>query len=394
MRLFMAVACLIQQATHSEEFTSKRHLNPQGFMTINEIIQHWGYPYEEYEILTADGYYLQANRIPYGMHSPEKSGARPVVLLVPGLVFEGRCWIANLPNNSLGFVLADAGYDVWMINNRGTSWSRRHQTLSIDQEEFWDFSFHEMGMYDIPAAINFILQKTQQDGLYYVGHSQGSAIGFIAFSAMPQLAEKIKLFMALAPPYTLADTKGAQKLLLSLPDGLIKYIWGNKELQFFSNKIKKMNAELCSHQGIDKLCLQVISLGAGFNDGNLNMSRADVYLGTYPDFSSVKTVVHWAQVFKSKEFKYFNYGHKNQLVYNMTKPPSYKIEDMPVPTAVWSGGMDIVTGKKNIEQLLPRITNLVFYRNITEWNHADFIWGVDPLKHMYLDMLRLMQQYK
>uniref|UniRef100_A0A670IB44 Partial AB-hydrolase lipase domain-containing protein n=1 Tax=Podarcis muralis TaxID=64176 RepID=A0A670IB44_PODMU len=176
MWLFVAVVCLMQQTTESEEFLRKRHLNPQEFMTTNEIIQYWGYPSEEYEILTEDGYYLQINRIPYGMHSSGKTGPRPVVLLVHGILLESRCWIANLPNNSLGFFLADAGYDVWMINARGTSWSRRHKTLSIDQEEFWDFSIHEIAIYDIPATINFILQKTKQEGLYVISQSQGGTL--------------------------------------------------------------------------------------------------------------------------------------------------------------------------------------------------------------------------
>ncbi|KAL7990451.1 hypothetical protein Chor_013881, partial [Crotalus horridus] len=171
----------------------------------SEIIQYWGYPSEEYEILTSDGYYLKANRIPNGIHSPEKTdiitafglasqsdyfamtetavpvayfqGPKPAVLLVSGFVTEGRSWLINLPRNSLGFVLADAGYDVWIINNRGTTWSRRHQNLTIDQEEFWNFSFHEMAIYDIPATINFILHKTKQDSLYYIGHSQGASLG-------------------------------------------------------------------------------------------------------------------------------------------------------------------------------------------------------------------------
>ncbi|XP_042315947.1 lipase member M-like [Sceloporus undulatus] len=394
MWLFITVACLIQQATDSNEITSKRHLNPQEFMTINEIIHYWGYPSEEHEILTDDGYYLQANRIHHGIYSTGKSEPRPVVLLVPGLVTEGRCWIGNLPNNSLGFFLADAGYDVWIINNRGTTWSRKHQNLTVDQEEFWNFSFHEMAMYDIPAAIDFILQKTEQDKLYYIGHSQGGAVGLIASSIMPQLAKKIKLFMCFAPPYTLGNTKGPMKMLLSLPDELKKSIWGNKEFSFFSNKLKASNANLCSYPVIDKFCLQLIFLCAGFNANNLNVSRADMYIGTYPDFTSVKTIRHWSQITKSKEFKYFDYGRKNKVVYNMTKPPFYEIERMNVPTAVWSGGNDIIARAKDIEQLLRRISNLVFHKNIPSWHHADFIWGLDAPKHLYIDVLYLMEKYK
>lgn len=38
-------------------------------------------------------------------------------------------------------------------------------------------SFHEMAMYDLPAAIEFALQKTGQKQLHYVGYSQGCSIG-------------------------------------------------------------------------------------------------------------------------------------------------------------------------------------------------------------------------
>lgn len=38
-------------------------------------------------------------------------------------------------------------------------------------------SFHEMAMYDLPACINYILQKTGQEQLYYVAYSQGTTAG-------------------------------------------------------------------------------------------------------------------------------------------------------------------------------------------------------------------------
>lgn len=41
------------------------------------------------------------------------------------------------------------------------------------------FSFHESGIYDLPAIINFILQKGGQEDLYFVCHSQGCTIGML-----------------------------------------------------------------------------------------------------------------------------------------------------------------------------------------------------------------------
>ena len=50
---------------------------------------------------------------------------------------------------SIAFALADAGFDVWMNNNRGTTYSCKHATLDPDKDdEYWDYSFQEMGKYD------------------------------------------------------------------------------------------------------------------------------------------------------------------------------------------------------------------------------------------------------
>lgn len=66
-------------------------------------------------------------------------------------------WVYNEPSVAPAFVLADAGYDVWMGNNRGTRWSQTHSTLSNKDKAFWDFTWEEMGTHDSPAIINAIL---------------------------------------------------------------------------------------------------------------------------------------------------------------------------------------------------------------------------------------------
>lgn len=38
--------------------------------------------------------------------------------------------------NSLGFVLASQGYDVWLANFRGNIYSRNHTTMQIDGKQF------------------------------------------------------------------------------------------------------------------------------------------------------------------------------------------------------------------------------------------------------------------
>ena len=76
-------------------------------------------------------------------------------------------------------MLSDSGYDVWLGNNRGNFLSQNHINLTIDQKQFWNFDFEDMGLYDIPAFIDFILKKTDGKNINgkvaaYVGHSEGT----------------------------------------------------------------------------------------------------------------------------------------------------------------------------------------------------------------------------
>lgn len=166
-----------------------------------DLVAKYGYPLERHTTTTEDGYVLELHRIPHGINNAGETN-KPAVLLQHGLLSSSADWVNNGgPEKSLGFILADRGYDVWLGNQRGNTWSRKHVSLDpdADKEKFWDFSWDEIGRYDLPAMIDYIIATTGVDGIFYAGHSQGTTSFFVMASERPEYNDKIKLMSALAP---------------------------------------------------------------------------------------------------------------------------------------------------------------------------------------------------
>ena len=118
---------------------------------------------------TADGYILTVHRIKSAKFT--EPGA-PVVFFQHGLLSCSTTWIIQYPDLAPAFVMVRNGYDVWLGNNRGTTYSRKHESLNPDKDKkYWEYSFPELGDFDAPAQIDFVREMTGVDKLTYIGHS-------------------------------------------------------------------------------------------------------------------------------------------------------------------------------------------------------------------------------
>ena len=70
-----------------------------------------------------------------------------------------------------------------------------------------------MGKYDVPAAIDYILNVSKAEKLYYIGHSMGTTMFWVALNENPYLSEKIALMVAMAPVAKMKNMKSPIKYL-------------------------------------------------------------------------------------------------------------------------------------------------------------------------------------
>ncbi len=100
----------------------------------------------------------------------------------------------------MAFYLADAGFDVWMLNTRGNTYSRGNRHLSDSDPRYWEpQTMDELALIDVPAQIDEVLRLTGQRRLALVGHSQGCTLPLMLLAQKPEYNDKLWLLMLLGP---------------------------------------------------------------------------------------------------------------------------------------------------------------------------------------------------
>lgn len=194
-----------------------------------------------------------------------------------GLLCTSSDWVLLGPDNALGYILSDAGYDVWMGNARGNRYSRKHAKYSPLSKIFWNFDWHEIGIRDLPAMIDFIRFYTGEDKVRYFGHSQGTTAFLLLNSLNLKFKNRIKSAHLLAPPAFMNHVKSPiAKLaapLLGQPNafvellGSVEFLPNTKAQELFGNTACKDTS------AFQIFCSNVVFLLAGFDQENLNKVR-------------------------------------------------------------------------------------------------------------------------
>ncbi|XP_063697753.1 lipase 3-like [Culicoides brevitarsis] len=343
---------------------------------LEELIENQGYKVKKYVITTSDGYQLSLHRI----LNPQKT--KNSVLLQHGLLSCGAQWVVN-GNKSLAFMLFHAGYDVWISNSRGTSLSKGHVTLSRNDPQYWDFSFHELGLYDVPAAIDFILNNTKRESLHYIGHSQGCTSILTTAILRPEYQKKIISAYLLHPAVFLHNLYPVAR---EITHDIVDILYERNEPWFIlrntlfsSSSYKICNAPLA---GIACYGFFMDLFGGNSQQAeNPQIVISKIYVDYVFNDASRKQCEHLVQISDAGKFQMYDYGEEmNKRRYNGSKvPPEYDLSAVSFPVMVTYGTIDGLTTDTDSKILISRLKNVIKTIELP-YNH------LDPIHSKHVDI--------
>jgi len=368
-------------------------------LPTDEMIKSVGYPAETYNVTTEDGYILTIHRIPHGKENADITD-RPVVFLQHGLLCSSADWIMPTPSKGLGYMLADAGYDVWMGNYRGNSYSRNHVFFNPNKNDgFWDFTWDEMAKYDIPTQIEEVLKLTGRDELQYVGHSMGTTAFMAMHRYRPDVAKKIRLAHLLSPVAYVKHMESPIHWIAGLGpllDDILSWLGLGEFLP--SNLLMDCLASLFCHGFTEGICTNILFLLCGYDQPQMNSTLLDTIMHHTPAGASTSTVLHYAQEVVSGNFQGYDWGSakENFNHHGAEGIPTYNLADVKTPLAVYYGQNDWLAAAQDVLQTVAELPNIVTDMLVMieypSWNHLDFLWAIDADKYVYKPLLENMER--
>jgi len=356
------------------------------------MIRNAGYTAETHNVTTPDKYILSIHRI---------VGEGPVVFMQHGLEDASSTWVLAGPDHGgPAFRLAEQGYDVWLGNFRGNHYSRQHETLDADTDyDYWMFTWDESAKYDLPTMLNYVMETTGQEKIYYIGHSMGTTTYMAMNSMDASWADKVELATFLAPVAYVDHMKSPIRLLAPF-SGAIQWIANHMGIGEFlpSNWLMDWIADhVCGDNHLDIICTNIIFLLTGYDKPQMNETMVSTIASHTPAGTSTYTVLQYAQEVKHKRFGGMDWGskRKNQAHHGTNHPPEYDLRNVNTKVALFWGDNDWLAAEADLFQIFTKLPNVVQnYRVPWEgWNHLDFLFAIDIDKLQNEPLVQLLELY-
>ncbi|KAM7298335.1 lipase member M-like [Ixodes scapularis] len=295
------------------------------------------------------------------------------------------------------FLLADSGYDVWLGNFRGTPYANRHVEYQNTDGRYWNFSLDEVGLYDFPALVDFVLAATGKSSLFFVGFSQGNTAAWVMLADRPAYNHKIRLLMALAPVANMSFIRSPIRFLVPVSPVLTEaaITFNRGRLLVRSETTKRLFYNLCETP-LRFVCSLPTFFLFGVNLNQLNESRLPVYSSHIPSGASKRNVEQFAQIIRARNFVKYDHGTGGNIArYGQPTSPAYDLARITAPVALFSSVGDYFANPRDVGTLRKSLPNVVFDYVVPEpgFVHLDFVLGTGAARAVYGPLIELMRRW-
>lgn len=343
-------------------------------------------------------------------------------------------------NRSLGFFLANHGYDVFLVGTRGTYGSRGHTRFRFKEHEddgsnehakvmknvtlgpgmpeimeydltgptmaaykYWDYCFDDLVEYEVPRQIERVLEITGASKVTVVVQSYSTIWSMALFSSDPSVSAKVHQYVSTVPLYNQLDSNNLIKALHTIV-AMIPNEVGNLITQglIFTQPVRELFVKLNRLRRFRYIIAKsFISLIFG-PSAKYTLFLEDPVIGHMLQPVGFKQVKHWSQITMDARLQKYDYGREgNMVAYNSTRPPKYSLANFMVKNWILlSGDLDTLGSKASVAQILDEVAFKPYkHIAIPHYMHFDLVAGFTngPVANMpvleFLDEFQLPPVY-
>lgn len=381
--------------------------------TPSQLLRMRGFQAEVHYAHTKDGYYIHLVHVRNPMINFEQL-KRPVIFN-HGLIESSTIWLINSHNvkpqplNDLcegsvlnrtedfingPMMLANHGYDVWLMSMRGTDWSLRHDKLTYKDRQFWNYCLDDFALVDVPTVIDYVRNKTGAARVGYIGHSQATFSIFGLLATRPRYADIVEPVIAVAPvSYFDHITSIARTLFMATLTATDKDTHGP-----FPKSAKRMRnilTDFCSKDSKDRShsACNLIEIVGG---NGKNWPKG--FYSHIPFFTSLKILRHFGQLIQNKRYMMYDYGmEENIRLYGTARSPSYPIGKISSKSLClfWTKS-DSISHPKDVERF-KRQLKVPLFRDVfidKDFNHFDLITDKLAGELVFKPILEILETFE
>jgi lysosomal acid lipase/cholesteryl ester hydrolase len=240
-----------------------------------------------------------------------------------------------------------------------------------------------MGLYDLPAMIDFILRTSKVAKISYIGHSQGTAQFFSAFSLNPNYFQtKINGFVGLGPITSLNNLKSTfLKFVAEYKIDSILQMLGLSEILPSPQSVHEFNSFLC--EKIQTLCEGLFELLSDSNPSVDDRESMLVFISHFPSGTSLQSIMHFGEIIRNRKFA----SLETKEEYNLEK-----ISGVPLCLLVGQDDkLSTVEDNRILRNILLKSEVLHFYKEYENMGHATFF--LNKTSEYLSDVLRCLKDF-